>query len=152
MCIWDCDCDFKLPSTLLRLTTTDPFLDVDLLYQQAPNLEELNLIETTAIRDRGKVTFPRLKKLRILHTDFCFLPHSLISNLEELNMMRCSLDAENIWDMPALRILALRQCENFTPAVVWNLAWELDRLIIRDSTLTYWDYIHSDQEDLIMTV
>jgi hypothetical protein len=152
MCIWDCDHDFILPNTLAKLTTTDPCLDVDLLYQQAPNLEELNLIEITAIRDRDKVVFPRLKILRILHLDCCFLPHSLVSNLEELDMMRSSIHPQNIWDMPALRILALRQCENFTPAMVWKLAWEFDHLIVKDSSLSYWDFMSLDQNDLIVTI
>jgi len=153
MCIWDCNPGIiTLPSTLAKLTTNDPYLDVDLLYRQAPNLEELNLIETARIRDREKVSFPHLKKLRILLLGCYSLPHSLISNVEELDLMRCSLDPEIIWDMPALRILALGQCENFTPATVWNISWEFDKLIIRDSFLSYWEFISCDQDDLIMTV
>jgi hypothetical protein len=153
LCTWDCDLPIiALPSTLAKFTTNYPYLDVDLLYQQAPNLEELNLIEITAIRDREKVSFPNLKKLRILLLGCYSIPHSLIANVEELDLMRCGLDPEIIWDMPALRILALGNCENFTPGTVWNITWEFDKLIIKDSSLSYWDFVSWDQDDLIVTV
>ena len=152
MCIWDCTPPiFTLPNTLAKLTTNNPYLDVDLLYSQAPNLEELNLIESVRIHDRENVSFPYLKKLRILLPDCYSLPHSLISNVEELDLMRCRLDPDIIWDMPALRILALGKCENFTPATVWNISWEFDKLVIRDSFLSYWDFISCDQDGLILT-